>query len=63
MEGEKKYFECLSCGRESEVSSTPPRCADCGSGSGVISPHSRAQKEMSHEAFRRAADKAKGKMS
>jgi len=63
MESEKKYFECLSCGRESEVASVPPKCSDCGSGSGVISPHSRVQRDMSHEAFRRAADMAKGKVS
>ena len=63
MEGEKKYFECMSCGCESEVTSTPPRCTDCGSGSGVISPHSRVQKEMSQETFRRAANMAKGKIS
>jgi Zn finger protein HypA/HybF involved in hydrogenase expression len=63
METEKKYFECLSCGRESEVASTPPKCSDCGSGSGVISPHSRVQRDVSHEAFRRAANIAKGKVS
>ena len=63
MESEKKYFECLSCGRESEIASAPARCADCGSGAGVISPTSRVQKEMAQEAFRRAADKAKGRMS
>ena len=63
MEIEKKYFECLSCGRESEVASTPPRCRDCGSGSGVISPQSRAEKEMSQDTFRRAANMAKGKVS
>ena len=63
MEDEKKYFECLSCGRESELASTPPKCAECGSGSGVISPRSRAQREVSQEAFRRAASMAKGKVS
>ena len=63
MDGEKKYFECMSCGRESVVASTPPKCTECGSGSGVISPHSRAQKEMTQDAFRRAASLAKGKTS
>jgi hypothetical protein len=63
MDGEKKYFECMSCGRESELASAPPKCTHCGSGSGVISPHSRVQKEMSQDAFRRAASMAKGKMS
>ena len=63
MEGEKKFFECLSCGRESVVESAPPKCADCGSGSGVISPQPRAQQQKSQEAFQRAANLAKGKMS
>ena len=65
---ERQYFECLSCGRESEIVSPPAKCADCGSGSGVISPQSRAQREMaqreaSQETFRRAAQMAKGKVS
>jgi ribosomal protein L37E len=65
MEGEKKYFECLSCGRESVIVSAP-RCAECGSGAGVISPTPRVQpgeKSQSQEAFRRAAALAKGKSS
>jgi hypothetical protein len=61
MDGEKKYFECMSWGRPSELA--PPKCTHCGSGSGVISPNSRVQKEMSQDAFRRAASMAKGKMS
>ena len=68
MQESRQYFECLSCGRESELIGPPAKCADCGSGSGVISPQSRAQREMaqreaSHENFRRAAQIAKGKMS
>jgi Zn finger protein HypA/HybF involved in hydrogenase expression len=63
METERKYFECLSCGRESEIVSAPVKCADCGSGAGVISPNSRAQqRDKSHEAFQRAAS-IKGKVS
>ena len=65
---EKQYFDCLACGRESEIVATPAKCADCGSGSGVISPQSRAEREMaqreaSQETFRRAARLAKGKVS
>ena len=68
MRDEKKYFECLACGRETEIVDAPSKCAACGSGSGVISPQSRAQREMaqreaSHETFRRAAQIAKGKLS
>ena len=68
MHEERQYFECLSCGRESEIAASPPKCADCGSGSGVISPQSRAQRELaqreaSQETFRRAARMAKGKTS
>jgi hypothetical protein len=67
MQENKRYFDCLSCGRESEIVATPARCADCGSGSGIISPQSRAEREMaqreaSQESFRRAAQMAKGKM-
>jgi hypothetical protein len=47
----------------SVLASAPPKCTHCGSGSGVISPNSRVQKEMSQDAFRRAASMAKGKMS
>jgi hypothetical protein len=62
MSADTKYFDCLACGRESEVVATPPRCAECGSGSGVISPHRRAeQQDRAHEAFQRAAKLAKGK--
>ena len=68
MRVEKQYFDCLSCGRETEMLTSPARCAGCGSGSGVISPQSRAQREMaqreaSQETFRRAAQFAKGKVS
>jgi Zn finger protein HypA/HybF involved in hydrogenase expression len=68
MHEDKQYFECLSCGRESELVASPAKCSDCGSGSGIISPQSRAQREMaqreaSHETFRRAAQIAKGKVS
>ena len=68
MQEEKQFFECLSCGRESEIHAAPPKCADCGSGSGVISPQSRAERELaqreaSQENFRRAARLAKGKQS
>ena len=68
MRDEKKYFECLSCGRETEIGPSSVKCAGCGSGSGVISPQSRAQREMaqreaSHETFRRSAQIAKGKAS
>ena len=68
MREEKQYFECLSCGRETEIVAAATRCAGCGSGSGVISPQSRAQREMaqreaSQETFRRAAQMAKGKVS
>jgi hypothetical protein len=68
MQDEKTYFECLTCGRESEIAAMPARCADCGSGSGIISPQSRAQRdtaqrEANQETFRRAARMAKGKIS
>ena len=68
MHEEKQFFECLSCGRESELVASPAKCAECGSGSGIISPQTRAQREMaqreaSQETFRRAARIAKGKMS
>jgi hypothetical protein len=64
---EHHYFDCLSCGRETEIVASPAKCAGCGSGSGVISPQSRAQREMaqreaSQETFRRAARMAKGKV-
>jgi DNA-directed RNA polymerase subunit RPC12/RpoP len=36
-ESEKKWFECARCGRESEVTATPPRCPYCGSANGTIS--------------------------
>jgi hypothetical protein len=67
MREEKQYFDCLSCGRESEIIAFPAKCTGCGSGSGIISPQSRAQREMaqreaSQETFRRAAQIAKGKM-
>ena len=61
MQEERSFFECLSCGRESEIFAPPARCADCGSGAGVISPHPRQQHVKSQEAFRRAAKLAKGK--
>ena len=35
----RQYFECLACGRESEIGERErPRCAQCGSGNGIISP-------------------------
>jgi predicted ATP-dependent serine protease len=61
MADERKFFECLACGRESEIVSGQVKCADCGSGSGVISPTSRAQRDHTQESFRRAAARAKGK--
>ena len=68
MQEPRQYFECLSCGRESELVASPAKCPGCNSGSGVISPQSRAQREMaqreaSHETFRRNAQMAKGKVS
>ena len=68
MHEDKQYFECLSCGRESEILAPPPKCPSCGSGSGVTSPESRAQRELAQreaslETFRRAALMAKGKTS
>ena len=65
MQEPRQYFECLSCGSESEITG-PAKCADCGSGSGIISPQTRAQRELSQreaatENFRRSARMAKGK--
>lgn len=65
MPEEKQYFECLSCGCESEIVAAPAKCADCGSGAGVLSPETRAQRELAQreaslETFRRAARMAKG---
>jgi hypothetical protein len=31
-----EYFDCMRCGHMSLVSTQPPKCPKCGSGSGVI---------------------------
>jgi ribosomal protein L34E len=30
------YFECLHCGTVAPVDATPPKCAQCGHGTGII---------------------------
>ena len=36
-----EYFDCLRCAAVTKVTSCPPKCAVCGSGTGVLakSPH------------------------
>jgi len=31
-----RYFECLHCGVITEVAATPPKCRNCGHGTGVL---------------------------
>jgi DNA-directed RNA polymerase subunit RPC12/RpoP len=35
-ETESRWFQCARCGRESEVTSTPPRCPFCNSANGTV---------------------------
>jgi hypothetical protein len=52
-----EYFDCMRCGHMSLVSSKPPKCPQCGSGSGVVVTRATDPRKETHESAAGAPQK------
>jgi hypothetical protein len=54
------YFECLHCGSIAVVDRTPPKCAQCGHGTGIIHQNEPRAERRAPEIKKEAGDPGRG---